>query len=95
MKRTFSLLLNGVQAGSFKSQFPNESARKIFRKTCMQLNNVQEFEFEIIDIHTLQIYKYEGKRFPVNNSMSFEVDGITRTFQQNFIHKVRRIRNKL
>jgi hypothetical protein len=88
--RTFSLFVNGVEGGLYKSTSPNISARKIFRNICRRINN-DNFEFEIIDVITKKKYRYFGKRMQNMEIKTFVKNGETRVIQCKYVHKIRRI----
>ena len=90
--QTYSLLLNGKEAGYYTSKAPNVSARKIFRAVSRKLKSGHnEFVFDIINVKTRKIYKYRGIRKECNENKTFIKNGIERLFIVKYKYRVRRL----
>lgn len=97
--KTYSLILNGVQSGFYKSHVPNVSAKKIFRSVCKEMikNNLTkkdekiDFEFDIINIDNNKKYKYHGLAYPVDEIKKFKKHGEDRFIKISYVYIINRL----
>lgn len=97
--KTYSLILNDIQSGYYRSRVPYVSARKIFRNVVMEMikNNVHEskksieFEFDIINVENQNKYKYHGSAHPCDEEKTFVKYGEKRIVKINYVYVIKRI----